>query len=117
MYTVFRVPHFDGREAEMTSSPRSTILPISSIGTMAIVYIASLLALCLGTYVLRSNLAQLFTPKGIPGFPTLPNAKPIVGDLFSVIDGIKRLGGMGNFADEIALKLGPQFQIRIFHKV
>ena len=89
---------------------------MSAMSTFATT-LAILLASCLALYRFRTQVLAFLTPKGIHGFPKLPNAKPIIGDLPTLIEGIKRTGGMGAFADELSLKYGPLIQIRVFQKM
>lgn len=80
-------------------------------------YVALLAALgaALLLALLLRPLLHLLTPKGIKGFPALPNPKPIVGDLYTLIDGMRRHGGICSFIDELASQLGPTFQLRTFN--
>ena len=66
--------------------------------------------------VLYRPFLTFITPKGIKGFPALPNPKPIVGDLFAVVEGVERNGGIFLFIDELAKQLGPNFQLRMLNQ-
>ena len=45
-------------------------------------------------FVFRRPLLGPITPKGINGFPALPNPKPIVGDLFLITRGVEKTEGI-----------------------
>ena len=61
--------------------------------------------------ILYRPLLSLITPKGLKGFPALPNPKPIVGDLFTITEGVQRTGGIFLLINELATQLGPNFQL------
>lgn len=67
-------------------------------------------------FILYRPFLTLITPKGIKGFPALPNPKPIAGDLFTITEGVQKTGGIFLFIDELAKELGPNFQLRMFNQ-
>jgi len=61
-------------------------------------------------------ILNLLTPKGIKGFPALPNPEPILGDLLVVVRGVRKTGGMSIYVGESAQQLGPNFQLRMLNQ-
>ena len=106
-YEDLSVSH-DLAHSPLYTEERSSNYPSMAMITTPWLYLFPLVTLAVPL------ILRLLTPRGISGVPALPNPKPIVGDLFTLIDAFKRLGGLGARTEELVKTYGPIFQLRIF---
>ena len=72
------------------------------------------LVLALAAFIFHQYILDLWNNrKPIPGFPSLPNPHPILGDLPAIQAGFKRHGGLSMYLEELTRELGSNFQLRI----
>ena len=77
------------------------------------IVLVSAICLLVFWFTFRHQILHLLTPRGIPGIPSLPDSKPIWGDLGPMGKVISDTGSFSYWFDHCAQRMGKISQVRV----